>query len=57
MQVPRERYPRVDTLGYFYFHLIRPVCALGTFPSRGRLEKAFPFLTVYFFDRLAQTQL
>ena len=22
------------------FHLIRPVCALGTFPSRGRLEKA-----------------
>ena len=34
------------------FHLIRPVCALGTFPSRGRLEKAFPFLAVWFFDSL-----
>ena len=35
LQVPGERYPRVDTLGYFFsFHLIRPVCALGTFPSR-----------------------
>ena len=34
------------------FHLIRPVCALGTFPSRGRLEKALSFLTLWFFDRL-----
>ena len=34
------------------FHLIRPVCALGTFPSRGRLEKAFPFLALWFFDSL-----
>ena len=35
------------------FHLIRPVCALGTFPSRGRLEKALFFLTLLFVDRLA----
>ena len=34
------------------FHLIRPVCALGTFPSRGRLEKAFSFLAVWFFDKV-----
>ena len=34
------------------FHLIRPVCALGTFPSRGRLEIAFLFLEVWFFDSL-----
>ncbi|MBP3623450.1 MAG: hypothetical protein J6J19_05220, partial [Oscillospiraceae bacterium] len=26
------------------FHLIRPVCALGTFPTRGRLEKRLSFL-------------
>ena len=30
------------------FHLIRPVCALGTFPSRGRLANAFPFLALWF---------
>ena len=30
------------------FHLIRPVCALGTFPSRGRLEMVFFFLAVWF---------
>ena len=30
------------------FHLIRPVCALDTFPSRGRLEKALSFLAVWF---------
>ena len=30
------------------FHLIRPVCALGTFPSRGRLENAFLFLVLWF---------
>ena len=35
------------------FHLIRPVCALGTFPSRGRLEKAFLFLVLWFFDSLS----
>ena len=52
MQVPGERYPRVDTLGYFSFHLIRPVCALGTFTSRGRLEKVFPFFDIRFFDSL-----
>ena len=34
------------------FHLIRPVCALGTFPSRGRLAEAFSFLAVQFFDCL-----
>ena len=34
------------------FHLIRPVCALGTFPSRGRLANAFPFLALWFFDSL-----
>ena len=34
------------------FHLIRPVCALGTFPSRGRLENAFLFLVLWFFDSL-----
>ena len=32
------------------FHLIRPVCALGTFPSRGRLVDAFSFLAFCFFD-------
>ncbi len=32
------------------FHLIRPVCALGTFPSRGRLLDAFSFLAFCFFD-------
>ena len=36
------------------FHLIRPVFALGTFPSRGRLEEAFSFLVVQFFDRLTR---
>ena len=30
------------------FHLIRPVCTLGTFPSRGRLENAFLFLVLWF---------
>ena len=30
------------------FHLIRPVFALGTFPSRGRLENAFLFLVLWF---------
>ena len=35
------------------FHLIRPVCALGTFPSRGRLANAFPFLALWFFDSLS----
>ena len=35
------------------FHLIRPVFALGTFPSRGRLEKAFLFLVLWFFDSLS----
>ena len=34
------------------FHLIRPVCALGTFPSRGRLANAFSFFVSWFFDRL-----
>ena len=34
------------------FHLIRPVCALGTFPSRGRLAKRFPFYDMWFFDSL-----
>ena len=34
------------------FHLIRPVCALGTFPSRGRLEKVLLFLALWFFDSL-----
>ena len=32
------------------FHLIRPVCALDTFPSRGRLVNAFSFLAFCFFD-------
>ena len=32
------------------FHLIRPVYALGTFPSRGRLANAFLFLVMWFFD-------
>ena len=31
------------------FHLIRPVCALGTFPSRGRLAKVFCFFAMEFF--------
>ena len=30
------------------FHLIRPVFALGTFPSRGRLENVFLFLVLWF---------
>ena len=34
------------------FHLIRPVCALGTFPSRGRHEKAFAFLAGWFFHAI-----
>ena len=34
------------------FHLIRPVFALGTFPSRGRPAKAFSILGMWFFDRL-----
>ena len=34
------------------FHLIRPVRALGTFPSRGRLANAFLFLVLWFFDSL-----
>ena len=34
------------------FHLILPVCALGTFPSRGRLANAFLFLALWFFDSL-----
>ena len=38
-----------------HFHLIRPVCALGTFPSRGRLEKAFSILGMWFFDRLKKS--
>ena len=39
------------------FHLIRPVCALGTFPSRGRLAKAFLFLALWFFDSLKKQPL
>ena len=39
------------------FHLIRPVCALGTFPSRGRLAEAFPFLAEWLFDKLQNSQL
>ena len=36
------------------FHLIRPVFALGTFPSRGRLANAFLFLELWFFDSLTR---
>ena len=34
------------------FHLFRPVYALGTFPSRGRLGDALSLLVVQFFDSL-----
>ena len=34
------------------YHLIRPVYALGTFPSRGRLGDALSLLVVQFFDSL-----
>ena len=30
------------------FHLIRPVCALGTFPSRGRLERRVSLFSCQF---------